>query len=374
MEVSGIAFRPLACVSGAGSRPDFETHFREPSLSGLSITGNRLSGKLSLTSGSRDSKVSIRSRKFYGGSEFSNDGHLCYYAVSPKCGGKKKEKNPEAAMIKKRLKLVKGLSRDLSAFSGMGFGLETGESLIGEVKGKTISEAAEVLLAQLQQLRSEEKEMKRKRKEEKAAMKAARMKAMAGKEDTSSSSSESSDSECGEVVDMSRLRSGVLTEANIDKPQAIQAEASITVPNVLIQEHKTAMKDTVENSSLSARGHKCGTSFSSANGVAVGTSAERIEVCMGGKCKKSGAVVLLEEFERKVGIEGAVVGCKCMGKCRDGPNVRVLNCCNDSVIGKGEDAIRPATNPLCIGVGLDNVDAIVANFFGDKKDVGLVAA
>ncbi|XP_058084375.1 diacylglycerol O-acyltransferase 3-like [Magnolia sinica] len=93
----------------------------------------------------------MRSRKFYGGSEFSNDGHLCYYAISLKCGGKKKEKNPEAAMIKKRLKLVKGLSRDLLAFSRMGFGLVTVDSRIREVKGKTISEAAEVLLAQLLQ-------------------------------------------------------------------------------------------------------------------------------------------------------------------------------------------------------------------------------
>ncbi|KAF8400314.1 hypothetical protein HHK36_013611 [Tetracentron sinense] len=39
--------------------------------------------------------------------------------------------------------------------------------------------------------------------------------------------------------------------------------------------------------------------------------------------------LLLEEFERMVGVYGVVVvGCKCMGKCRDGPNVLVLNACD----------------------------------------------
>ncbi|KAL5997225.1 hypothetical protein ACLOJK_008155 [Asimina triloba] len=56
----------------------------------------------------------------------------------------------KAKEIKKMVKLIKGLSKDLSEFSFMGFGIETGKRLSGEVKGKMISEAAEVLLAHLE--------------------------------------------------------------------------------------------------------------------------------------------------------------------------------------------------------------------------------
>ncbi|KAF8399620.1 hypothetical protein HHK36_015489 [Tetracentron sinense] len=223
---------------------------------------------------------------------FSDDGYLQYY-VTPRSGGKKK-KGLKMVTVKKRLKLIKGLSRDLSMFYGMGFGVETEDGLIGEVKGKMILEATKILLAQLQQLRVEEKDLNKKRKEEKAKLKATRMKAC----ESSSSNSESSDSECGEI-----------------------------------------------------------------------------EVCMDGKCKKSGAATLLEEFERRVGVDGAVVACKCMGKCRDGPNVRVLNGC-DGIQAEGGDGsfVLPA-NPLCIGVGMEDVSTVVANFFGEeRKDLGLMAA
>jgi diacylglycerol O-acyltransferase 3, plant len=49
---------------------------------------------------------------------------------------------------------------------------------------------------------------------------------------------------------------------------------------------------------------------------------------MGGKCKKADLMDLLHEFKKKIGGElgGAmVVGCKCMDKCKEGPNVRVSN-------------------------------------------------
>ncbi|KAJ8623961.1 hypothetical protein MRB53_032491 [Persea americana] len=58
-----------------------------------------------------------------------------------------------------------------------------------------------------------------------------------------------------------------------------------------------------------------------------------------------------------------------MGKCRDGPNVRVLNQCNGNALEK--EVGGSITNPLCIGVGLEDVGAIVANFFGEKKDMGM---
>lgn len=84
---------------------------------------------------------------------------------------------------------------------------------------------------------------------------------------------------------------------------------------------------------------------------------KRVEVCMGGKCKKSGVSVLMEEFRRVVGDEGDVVGCKCMGKCKSCFNVRVLN-------GEDDDFLR---NFLCIGVGLEDVGLIVVNYFGEEK-------
>eukprot|EP00262_Sarcandra_glabra_P015320 TRINITY_DN4691_c0_g1_i1.p1 TRINITY_DN4691_c0_g1~~TRINITY_DN4691_c0_g1_i1.p1 ORF type:complete len:425 (-),score=77.84 TRINITY_DN4691_c0_g1_i1:195-1403(-) len=397
MEASGMVSRPISRFPGAGFRLIHETHLRD-----LSITiGKRFSGAVKLV-GSSDSKVSIGPRKFFVGFEFSDDRHLQYYASPVRSGGKKKQKEKVKNMeIKKKTKLIKGLSKDLSAFYAMGFGVELEDGLVGEVKGKMISEAAQLLLAQLQQLRSEEKEMKRKRKEEKAAMKAMQM-----NDTSSSSSSESSDSECGDVVDMSWLRTGLLAEPKIDQTRSIPAEETpITTTIQLAQEQNKAsmMADygpvnclqecsSISSGSSSAvgasaesieicSGGKCDSancgkecsSVSSTSGSSsvAGASAERIEVCMGGKCKRSGAALLLEEFERRVGIEGAVVGCKCMGKCRDGPNVRVRNECNSDAVKEGESFVRTtAINPLCIGVALEDVGAIVGNFFGEKKDLG----
>ncbi|ONK63097.1 uncharacterized protein A4U43_C07F11390 [Asparagus officinalis] len=224
------------------------------------------------------------------GDGFKDQGHLRYYASSTsRCGLKKEEK--------RKMKLVKGLEKDLSALYSMGFGVERGEGIAGEVKDQIMSEAAEVLLAQLTKLRAEAKEMKIKRKQEKAAMKAAKMAAKVKNraDESSSSSSESS-----------------------DRPS-------------------------------------------------------QIEVCMGGKCKKSGAMELMAEFEKKVGIEGAVVGCKCMGKCREGPNVRFMN--QRPAVVAGDGPLKAGKGPLCIGVGLEDVGSIVADFFGERKEgLGFVAA
>ncbi|TQD83135.1 hypothetical protein C1H46_031297 [Malus baccata] len=107
----------------------------------------------------------------------------------------------------------------------------------------------------------------------------------------------------------------------------------------------------------------------------VGVSAKRIEVCMGNKCKKSGGGALLKEFERQMAVEGTVVGCKCMGKCKNGPNVRVSSTI-DGIQSEGmDDSIRTPTNPLYIGVGMEDVSLIVANLIGeDSKELELVPA
>lgn len=257
------------------------------------------------------------------GGRFVDDGHLRYYVS---CGGKKEEK--------KRAKLVKGLEKDLSALYSIGFGVEPEHGLTGEIQSKMFSEAADVLLKQLKQLRLEEKEMKRKRKEEKAEKKAAKKKMMmmmmTTMEDDDSESSCSSAPECCSAI------------MGLKSPETLmprkEASNSDSVRNLVIDEKQTGPMN-------------------------------KIEVCMGGKCKRSGAMQLLEEIDKKVGIEGAVVGCKCMGKCGDGPNVRVLKKDGDE-----EETLKQGRNPLYMGVGLEDVGAIVSNFLVEKKDLALSSA
>ncbi|KAI3946864.1 hypothetical protein MKW98_003427 [Papaver atlanticum] len=323
-------------------------------------------------------KVSVKSRKFSGisrSSAFLENGHLQYYVSPPMSGLKNKEKkekkNLEMGIIKKKLKLVKGLSKNLSMFESMGFGLEMENGLISQVKGKNLEEASEILMAQLKQLKAEEKEMKRKKKEEKAKQKSMKMKT-----ESSSSSSESSDSDCGDVVNMKSLRINTKTESKVD----IEGE-SISPISSLMQEVEIGSSrqdccaeitstSCCSSSGIGATANTSTLQRSSATVMAT-LDGERIEVCMGGKCKKSGAAELLQEFEKRVGGGSvAVVGCKCMGKCRDGPNVRVLNQCNGE---KAEEVKAPlVTNPLCIRVGLEDVSMIVANFFGnpERNDLG----
>lgn len=74
-------------------------------------------------------------------SEFSDNGHLQYY-VGPRCGGKKekKEKILGGLTTKKKLKLLKGLSKNLSSsFSELGFSLDLQEGLGIQVENNLIS-------------------------------------------------------------------------------------------------------------------------------------------------------------------------------------------------------------------------------------------
>lgn len=224
---------------------------------------------------------------------FTDNGNLRYYYASPRCGAGK-----EKAATKKKLKLLKRLSKDLPVLSAALFGADPESALSGQVKDKMIAEASEVLLKRLEEMRAEEK---RKKKEEKARRKGMRECEL---------SSESSGSDCGEVVELRRVRGEAGMEMSVEKEEEEEG---------------------------------------SGDGV-----SKRIEVCMGNKCRKSGGAALMEEFERVMGVEGAVVGCKCMGKCRDGPNVKVVE-------GGG------GRNPLCIGVGLEDVGLIVANLLGEDS-------
>lgn len=385
MEVSGVAFRRIPCLSGGA----IDAHNSKPSTQGISV-GPREFQVL----GFGDSRAFGRPRSSLGAvrsnSAFCDNGHLQYYYAGPRCGGNKEKVKEKGSSLpaKKKLKLLKGLAKDLSKFSEMGFCLDSDDGLAAQDQRRAISEAAEVLMKQLQLLRAEE-ELKRKTKEEKSELKALRMDAMLDSESSSSSSSsESSDGECEEVIDMSCLRGKPHAEPpQPDELQLVSQQIVTLAPSDwLIEEGKATEPNRSEEcrSETNEVGCCSGTSmpFSSSSvghnddsSLVKGTSTKRIEVCMGKKCKQSGSPALLEEFERVIGVQGAVVGCKCMGKCKDGPNVRVMNCADDIEAEGLEIPVRSTTNPLCLGVGLDDVGVIVSNLFGDRqKDLDLATA
>ncbi|KAF3337461.1 hypothetical protein FCM35_KLT18048 [Carex littledalei] len=269
-----------------------------------------------------------------GGAVFCDEGHLQYYE-------EKRSKQDQ-----KRTKLIKTLKKDLSELYSIGFGVPADQS-------DKITDATKQLLEQLNQIKVEEKEMKKKKKEEKKA--ACKMVC----EDSSSSSSESSESDCEEpqILQLSDLKT--TTTATISAPNSISPvplPLSLPVPLPLpASAPSTALRQTI---------------------LVEDVTPGKIEVCMGGKCKKAGSMDLLCEFENKVGGEGGavVVGCKCMGKCKEGPNVRVSSCGSGTTgttgttgMVQGEELIRDLKDKLCIGVGLDDVGPIVAHFFGEAE-------
>jgi hypothetical protein len=283
-----------------------------------------------------------------------------------------KDRSPKK-MKKKQMKLLKGLTRDLSTFSQMGFGPESDGALVDQVKGNMISEAVELLLERLQKIRADEKELKRKKKEEKERLQASRVRTTGiDCEVSSGSSSESSNSEFGEVLDMKDLEP---TQAKQNDLQEAMVEATLpALPGTSVPEERMnlQLKSSCNMESECCSGAVIACARTDPSSLPNPTCSKKIEVCMGGKCRKSGAAALLEEFQEAVGIEGAVSGCKCMGKCRDGPNVKVLN-------GFGGDddnslGISPRRS-LCIGVGLEDVKLIVASLIGqDHNQLGFAAA
>ncbi|KAL6608161.1 hypothetical protein ACP70R_041224 [Stipagrostis hirtigluma subsp. patula] len=359
------------------------------------------------------------------GGKFAEEGHLRYYEAAP----------PRKA--------VEAVARDLAKLRAMG--LAAGDS----AKEKVLSEATDLLMQELSQMKDEEYKMKKAEKEEKAAMKAlkkqqkemkkaaaaaaamncedessessesdceeeqlmqigqgmaisvavaeavasgistvstmecekaamkamkklekeqkkaakkamkmkkeAKKKAMAElngcRDEDSSCSSESSESECeGEVVRMSRC--ATITAPETPSPSTV---FPIIVPQIPASVEPEPSQDVRISSELATA-----TQFSSI-AVVEKPTANRIEVCMGGKCKKAGSLALLQEFEKNLGT-GVAVGCKCLGKCGLGPNVRLRS--EDSKDGSAK------RNPLCIGVGLEDVGTIVAALHGDS-DLGM---
>jgi hypothetical protein len=82
-------------------------------------------------------------------SGFCDNGHSHYYYAGPICGGVGKKDNnssssasasaSDALTSKKKLKLLKGLTKDLSKFSDIGFGLDSADALLHQVQGKLLS-------------------------------------------------------------------------------------------------------------------------------------------------------------------------------------------------------------------------------------------
>ncbi|KAM0008026.1 putative diacylglycerol O-acyltransferase [Helianthus debilis subsp. tardiflorus] len=327
MEVAGVVFRQSPCFSSAAADVSSSRHSRL------------------CTTVRKPNSVGVKQRKWLGvcvvAGEYSDKGHLKYYEGT-RMAVKEKEKDEMVLKkkdMKKKLKLLKGLSKNLNTFSEMGFCLDQddGDGLGQQVKGKMISEATEVLLGQLQKLKQDKMEYKRMKKEEKAKKKMMTKTKTDCKDSSSSSSESSSESDCDNVVNMRQLKTVPTSTTNTHQETTSAVQVLEKAENLVAE---TAVC-------------KIGSSVNEAD------CGKKIEVCMGGKCKKSGAAMLLENFQAAVGGEATVVGCKCMGKCRDGPNVKVHS----------EDVAPAVTNSLCIGVGLEDVETIVTNFFGGGSDM-----
>ncbi|KAJ1403005.1 Thioredoxin-like superfamily [Sesbania bispinosa] len=186
--------------------------------------------------------------------------------------------------------------------------------------------------------------------------------------------------ECDEVVDMNSFRAGVaVAPAPVVELQPPALQATMLSPPALLPKTTSVGADAMElfsTNDVSVNSVSVG--FKNESTVVATAPQKRIEVCMGNKCKRSGAAALLQEFERVVGAEGgAVVGCKCMGKCKSGPNVRIQNSVDHDLAEGLNDSVKIPANPLCIGVGLEDVDTIVGRFLGENhnhNDMGMAAA
>ncbi|XP_031117270.1 diacylglycerol O-acyltransferase 3 [Ipomoea triloba] len=293
-------------------------------------------------------------------SGFTDEGHLGYYSTSrrrircevesetmrrdDKVKDKKRKK-----MLKKRSKLLKNLSKDLSTLTQIGFGMDCSNpcDLIDQDQEKKISEAAETLLAQLQKLRANECE------------------------DSSSSSSESSDSECEGVANMNKMKpkpkpkpKPVAEKAPLMLSTILttQVDAIDVEPVIVVPESQPAIPDSIISLGQSA----------GVGGITKEdeTTTKKIEVCMGGKCKKLGAEAILEELERVVEMEGggvSVCGCKCLGKCKVGPNLRLSS--SSAAEGLSESGVKlPPTRSLRLGVGVEDASLIL------RQELGLAAS
>jgi hypothetical protein len=310
--------------------------------------------------GSLSNTVSLSSnRETVSRITFSDQSHLQYYGgmVKPYCGKKNKLKklklkhllplNDRPLSDKRKGNLLESLSKDLSALPTTS--ADANVSLTEQVRGQILSDAVNVLMRQFEQAKTGRKERKRQLKAQKKALKLAE-KQRKNKGCCEDSSSSSSDSE-SEAVDMTLLRStqqvGRILEAPEQSPSVL-IESPPYVAEVK-GDYKALHVEFAEASDILGLNSGMGIPVQEVNSV--------IKVCMSGKCKKSGSEMLLGAFEERInksgiGFDVEAVGCKCMGKCRNAPSVRVQT---EEDVGKGV---------MHMGVNIGDIDLILAQHFG----------
>lgn len=249
---------------------------------------------------------------------------------------------------KKRMKLLQFLSKDLSVLTTT-IPEDADVSLTDQVRAEILSDAVSALMRQLEQAKAERKERKRQLKAQKKALK------LAEKQRKNKGCCEDSSFDHGrEVLDMALLHPTEQIGRILETPEPNQSVLVENPPNVAeVNEDEKALH--VEFAEASDR-----LGLNSAVGIPVEEAKSVIKVCMGGKCKKSGSEMMLEAFEEIIsksgmGCEVEAVGCKCMGKCRNAPNIRVQT---------EEDGFHGGKGVVHMGVDIGDVDLILAQHFG----------
>lgn len=286
----------------------------------------------------------------------------CGGTAQPYCGMKNKLENQKLKHLsalsdgclseKKRMKLLQLLSKDLSVLSA--FPADANVTLTEQVRGEILSDAVNVLMRQLEQAKAERKERKQQLKAQKKALKLAeKQRKNEGRCPESSSSSCSSNHE-SDVVEMALLHPTQQIGRILEAPEPSPLVLIESPPNVaeVNGDEKALHVEFAEASDRLGLNSGVDIPLQEANSV--------IKVCMGGKCKKSGSEMLLEALEERIsksglGCEVEAVGCKCMGKCRNAPNVRVQT---------EEDGFHGGKGEVHMGVDIGDVDLILAQHFG----------
>lgn len=238
--------------------------------------------------------------------------------------------------------------------------------------------AKRLLLQRLQQVKAQEKEAKRRRKAEKAVKKAAvcvgrkGMRMVDDSESSSSTSSESSDNERPPVLDRCRPPGvqAALPLGGFVEERTEEASAEVNNNNSNSNNDDGDGGGGDDEVAIGKPGMLTGSiggtmGISSSGNSNIGGEGGRIklEVCMGGRCQRSGADRLKAELERQVGLQaGTVVGCKCMGRCKHGPNVRLRHDYAEQTPYPPKESQSHPSSICCVGVGLEDVPPLVSSF------------
>lgn len=221
-------------------------------------------------------------------------------------------------------------------------------------------------------MKAQEKEAKRRRKAEKAVKKAAAcvgrkgMQLVDDSESSSSTSSESSDSERPPVLDRCRppgveaaLPSGGFVEERTEEASA-EVNNNNNSNNDDGDDEVAIGKPGMLTRSI---GGMMGISSSGSSHIGGEGGRIKLEVCMGGRCQTLGADRLKAELERQVGLQaGTVVGCKCMGRCKHGPNVRLRHDYGERTPSPPKESQSHPSSICCVGVGLEDVPSLLSSF------------